>query len=373
MRTIELTPDQAAAYSGLLRWAENEGGERVLAGLAGTGKTTLVSQLIGEWEAADIQVLSPTGKAASVLRSKGIDQASTIHSWLYNYLGSFKCEKTGRDVPQFTEKGVNGSGLLLIVDEASMVNASLANDLRKTGGDILWVGDHGQLEPVGANPRLMHYPDFKLETIVRQGADSGIVDLAHKVRRDGCGQVVGYSADDVLTAKLTSLPRLVDYCIANEVGVIICGYNKTRLGLNRIYRSRVQGSDASSPLLPGDRIVCLLNDYRYGVFNGECFTVAEILSEDCTAIVAHITDDAGTQRTVRVWRGGLGKDPKEYEREGMPTGTTLFDYGWALTAHKSQGSEWESVAVVWQPFGTDARRWGYTAITRAKKKLIIGL
>lgn len=350
---MQLTPEQQVALDSVLEWITDPGDrEFTLGGLAGTGKTTLVKEILRKGVQAT--VVSPSGKAASVLRAKGVSHARTIHSAAYDFAGE---DSSG--APQFEFHGKIGSKVL-IVDESSMVDKRIADDLRQIGCKILWVGDHGQLEPVGDDPGLMKAPRVRLETVMRQALENPIIDFAHALRRDEPWYPDGIRRGVQMYRKL-STEKIAEL----QVDQVLCGYNALRHEINAACRRRLGHKKV---LNEGDRVICLRNDYAIGVYNGEIGTVVGTPSMAGKGVVTFMValDGVGTEvGPVSVAIAQFGADPMPQSRRSM------WDYAYAITCHKAQGSEWKSVAVV-EPGGGawDLRRWSYTAATRASQDLI---
>ena len=123
----------------------------MVGGFAGTGKTTIVSHLVNTWSRVAVAALC--GKAAHVLRQKGAE-AKTIHSLIYS-----PYELNGKI--HFRRK-TKVDASIFVIDEASMIDHLLLQDLLWFGIPVLFIGDHGQLEPIGTNPNLMKEPKVKL-------------------------------------------------------------------------------------------------------------------------------------------------------------------------------------------------------------------
>jgi len=165
-----------------IAWATDPEAPQVLTvgGSAGTGKSTILRHILNRLlqipgNPLRPQVVSLTGRAVSVLRSKGIKRAQTIHSLIYEVQ---KDSITKR--PKFTRR-LSIPHNLLIVDEASVVTKQIHEDLKRLAKRILYVGDHLQLEPVGDDPELMRTPYLVLTTIHRQVEGSPIISLAHDI------------------------------------------------------------------------------------------------------------------------------------------------------------------------------------------------
>jgi len=346
-----------------------------LGGLAGTGKSTIVKWIAREI-GVDVGICAFTGKAAYVLRQKGMRQATTMHRLMYDPVAA--CEGCGMlakefgDRPdhwcahtkvskQFVRKVVIPYGLV-IVDEASMVNRQLMDDLEAFGVPVLYVGDHGQLEPIGDNPKLMVDPDIRLETIHRQAEGSEILKLAHLVREGKTPETTGPKAQVV---RANTMPR-----DAPDYDAIICGFNKDRVAINAWVR-RQHGR--TGPVTAGDRVVCLRNDHDLGIFNGMLATVTDVrvmkAANGHSMPVMDVIDDSGDEfESLRYAPEQFGEEAtlRDNRKE-----KTLWDFGYALTCHRCQGSEFSRVLVLEQIAPKwDPRRWRYTAVTRAADELV---
>jgi exodeoxyribonuclease-5 len=237
-----------------------------------------------------------------------------------------------------------------------MVDTRLLNDMQSFGQPIIAIGDPGQLEPVGKDPRLMHTPDIVLDQIHRQAEGSGIIQFATAVRKDYF--CPGDQFPDV--SFIDGRPLVADLKWAD---IVLCGFNRTRGTINSFCR-KLRGFN--SILEDGEQIIILKNNYHFSVFNGQIVTVKKVLGRQGSFIKAHCDID-GLERELRFFEPQFGSD-KEHRidsRDGV-----IADYGYCITCHKSQGSEWDNVLVIdeqcnkWEP-----RRWRYTAITRAAIEL----
>lgn len=374
MEEIVLTPDQQEAYDEIVSW---NGRQITVGGYAGTGKTTLIKQLLKHSRFDQWAVASFTGKAVDVLRNKGIARAQTIHSMMYSV-------KQDRETYALYFNRVDDLGKRgVIIDEASMVDMTMLRDLKRFDVPVIWVGDMGQLEPIGEDPQLMADPDIRLEQIHRQALQSPIVRLSFMIRQDTCisdwfkqadgqGLIMNRQSEAVYS-------NLVDFA-TREGTMVICGFNRTRKHINEEAR-KIRGY--TEPVCCGDKLMCLANNREMGVFNGMVCTVQnepKLLEGSVYSIDVKTDDDAKT----KTYRADMSAviDPdfdkrrwmfenKQRVDAGAPNDLTLWDYAYAITCHKAQGSEADEVAV-WdqQCDAWDSVRWRYTAVTRAKKKLI---
>lgn len=392
MSTLTLSDDQQQALDALLRFARDPDPaaprELALGGLAGTGKTTLVDALLAHLPGT--RVLAPTAKACAVLLGRGVS-AQTVHSAIYDFRGVRVDE--GREVLEFDEKGKALAHPLVVVDEASMVSLEVAAALRRAvPGRLVWVGDHGQLPPVGDDAGLLARPDVRLERIHRQVAGSPILALAHAVRAGaplvqaclehrGDGSVLrAYSYHDAADALR----------LAGDADVVLCGRNETRRALNQAAWDRARAADPALPAatFPSPRglaaahrvpLVALKSSYRAGLLNGEVVQLERARRpERGGPYELDVVDALQQARTLRccaatLGRGVDGRGAEVLEAGELDEDLCFVDYGWALTVHKAQGSQWPHVAVVDEAryWRGDAARWAYTAATRAAERLTV--
>ncbi len=330
-----------------------------IGGYAGTGKTT-VARYIAD-QVPGCMAAAFTGKAAYRLTQKGLP-ASTIHQHIYEYN-----EKTKGGLRFFKKDDVEGDWFL--IDEGSMIPRDVWDDLMSFKKPILLLGDPGQLEPVGADPRLMHKPDIVLEKIHRQAAESGIIQFATDIRHGAIiklGNASGrslYPDVDIYYGK-SAHATVKDLRWAD---IMICAFNRTRIRINRTYRTLWK---YPLGLCEGERIVVLRNNRQFGVFNGQILRVVSVgdRAKGPVGIIKTICRaDDGHEVELPLWADQFGAKPiQDWNRNDV----VLADWAYAITCHKSQGSEWPRVVVIDEQCSAwDATRWRYTAITRASKEL----
>ena len=325
----------------------------IIAGCAGSGKSTCLSHLADIFP--DFGVCCYTGKAANVLRNKGVDRAATIHSTIYS------CEEDSKGRPRFRRKPKNKiewSGFF--IDEASMVSEDIFADLAFYNMPLIFVGDHAQLEPINSKFNLMRKPDYTLETIHRNA--NSIAKFANHLRNGNeASTFEGFDNQVQLANKKTLLAK-----VANQYDQMICGYNKTRHDWNaRIRRIR----NFKDELHATETLICLKNKRELGIFNGMQGNVEKIYKDGKILLKTENGDLLKLQIDYRQFHSDKLLETAQDDRE-----VAFLDYGYCITTHKSQGSEWDSVCVVEEkPFradGWDQKRWAYTAATRAKNKLL---
>lgn len=333
-----------------------------LGGYAGTGKTTIQKVVREQLDILGMHsaVCAFTGKAVNVLQRKGLEDATTIHALIYDC----EIDKTGYHF--YLKSTLLGKPKLIIVDEASMISTDLFNDLRSFNIPILFVGDPGQLEPVGDNPNLMSRTDFVLSKIHRQAESSPIIRFASETRQ-------GLQPQQRSETGLTIRSKVgFDIPLAATFDQVICAKNQTRRDINLRFRKFMQ--KPGDTLCPEDKIIILRNNMNYGIFNGMIMFVDLVLEKTSlyTAVNAH--DETGKVfQNLKIWNEPFVKDMTK-ETLVIPRSDNkslaYADWGYCVTCHKAQGSEWDKVLVWDEPiWKQDQKRWRYTAITRAAKEL----
>jgi exodeoxyribonuclease V len=351
-----LTDEQRRAIEAI-EAAIGRGEHFTLQGLAGTGKTTVAAHMAAARPGAYLCAL--TGKAASVLRGKTGLEATTVHSAFYKFV-TLAAEREG-EPPRlvFRPAHLPGSlrGKVLLLDECGMVDRRAAADILATGITVVAIGDPGQLPPINGDPFFTR-ASFTLEQIHRQALENPIIRQAHRVRR---GEMYAADGDAVRV-----ISRLTDDDL-RAAEIVLAGRRATRSRMNTLCR-RARGISSPLPLL-GEPLVCLRNTPKHGLYNGAIYYASRGLDPDDETI--GISTDAGD---IEVHADFLPPG-REDDRLDLPPGgwKTAFAFGYALTVHKSQGSEWRSVLLIDEGgvFREDAVRWRYTGITRASERISI--
>ncbi len=389
MSEITLTPDQQTALSDIMGWLKTSASPYlVVGGYAGTGKTTLIAYLRREleanktWKSKKVAFCSYTGKATSVLKTKlkengalrPSDSCTTIHGLMYRPV----LDDGGQILTWDRSNSIPAD--LIIIDEGSMVNSIIWNDLRAFRVPILVFGDHGQLPPVEGSFNLMEQAHVRLETIVRQAHDNPIIRLSRHVREGGTipfgdfRTVHKYSlSDSDAWEKFESIVSR-----PSDEYLCICGTNRTRIGLNGRIRA-LKDFESEGPVT-NDRVICLRNNHAKAIFNGMLGTVTRMKESGEHWYQAEITFDETTKFDGKILKYQFNQPKTLSDKTGtLPVKEKdfgdLFDFGYALTAHKAQGSEADRVIVFEErmPAYDDEmwRRWLYTAVTRAREELFI--
>lgn len=365
---------QSAALAAVAKWIADPAGKQVfrLFGYAGSGKTTLAKAL-AEGVKGKVLFACFTGKAALVLRSKGCEGASTIHSLIYKPVED---EATGITEFRLNPDSAVLGAALVVIDEVSMVGEELARDLLSFGTKILVLGDPAQLPPVkGEGFFINAKPDIMLTEVHRQAAENPIIRMSMDVR-EGRGLKPGAYGDSqvVFRSELSKDELQSEVLRADQV---LCGLNRTRQAFNLRAREIKGLAGATEPWHPavGDRLVCLRNDREKGLLNGglwEATEVAEPFGVKFKIRVKSLDVPEQAHVDVEVLRqfflgteGELDWKIKKFSDQ--------FTYGQVLTCHKAQGSQWPGVLVFDESsvFREDAAKWLYTAITRAAERVTV--
>lgn len=387
---LQLTQNQIKVLDILENWFKSTDRRfpfMTLGGYAGTGKTTLIGAFRAKLHKSNPKIkvafCAYTGKATRVLKNKleetdsifPKDNISTIHSLIYSPITNSKEEIVGWEMKDIEELRYD----LIVVDEASMVDMQIWKDLTGFQLPIIAVGDHGQLPPINNNFSLMEKPLLRLEEIHRQAKDNPIISISIEARTKGfikpgkySPKVIKYSkGEDDAQQNISSLLESFD---TNTL--VLCGYNFTRIKLNKHLR---QISEKTSPTPePGDRVICLRNNHKKKIFNGMTGTIDTIEDAEENWYFAQIKfDDATLPFEGLIYAPQFHSETTlnfTKDRQATMKGD-LFDYGYALTVHKAQGSQAKKVILFEEKFkqmDEDMwKRWLYTAVTRAEEELYI--
>jgi exodeoxyribonuclease-5 len=356
---------QDEALSAVSRWLKDRDGPQVfrLFGWAGTGKSTLARHLAEG--VRSVKYAAFTGKAALVMRKKGCRGASTIHSLIYSLVS----EKEGEPKFVLDPDSEAASADLIVVDEVSMVDEQLGQDLLSFGTKVLVLGDPFQLPPVqGAGFFTAQEPDIMLTEIHRQAQDNPIIRLSMDIREGGELDYGRYGDSEVVSRDK------VDRGAVLEADQVLVGRNKTRLGYNDRLRE-LKGLPHHEPV-KGDRLVCLRNNAQKRLLNGQIWTIGTIKrkTQSRYQLVLDPDEEAATSRPAKVTTHKAFFSGEE-DQLSWPERRQYdeFTFGYCLTVHKAQGSQWDNVYLFDESyvFREERRRWLYTAVTRAAEKITV--
>lgn len=352
----------------------------VIAGYAGTGKSTLVSHIVDALNIApfDVCYVAFTGKASLVLKEKGCENSMTAHKLLYH-----SKEKPDGTFEHKPRKYLECSYKLIVVDEVSMIPIDMWDLLLSHGVHVIALGDPGQLPPIDGESELLSHPHVFLDEVVRQAQDSEIIRLSMDIR-NGL-PLKPHKGNEVV---IISKNQLNDFYFSGA-DQIIAAKNITRNDINWKCRKIKFGDDVPNYPLVGEKAICLKNYWSVLSDNGDPL-INGMIGELSNIQFNHNVFKYGDMMEASFTIGDKNKFNKLFmdyklfaeskqtinsdnwiEFRGMAK-PMLFDYAYCVTCHKSQGSEWNKVLVFNEYMkSTDHKRWLYTAATRAKKKLII--
>ena len=380
VKRSDLSEDQQEVYDAIINWAtRTQIPYLTMGGYAGTGKTTVTAAVAGELaKKFDIAFCAFTGRAAGVLSRKLVENGlgnlpcQTIHSLIYKPDVN---EKTGEIEGWALKEPMELGYDMFVVDEASMLAKDLWDDLKSYGRPILLVGDHGQLAPVGDNPNLMKRPDLRLEKIHRQAEGNPILALAEFVRNGGKPRY--FQPTDDRVKFVHGFPTVAERMDMDSAA--ICFKNSTRCSINKVARE-AKGFHGPIPD-PSEIVMCLKN--KAPIYNGMRGRLywADYTPDrmDRIPVVVDFADE-NLRMWGRVCQFQFGREktfssladipnkPKSWGSAGQ-----MFDFGYGMTCHKAQGSQFREVTVLVEKWlgktEDDRRRWLYTAVTRASEQL----
>lgn len=388
---MELTEKQAQGLEIALNRYKTHEAYTVIAGYAGTGKSTLIKFII---EALNIHpgnvcYVAYTGKAAEVLRRNGCPNATTAHKLLYYS----RKNKYGKFV--FTPKSNIGPYRIIVVDEVSMLPKSMWDLLLSHHIYVLACGDPGQLPPVSKDPLEQHnlllHPHIFLDEVMRQAKDNEIIKLSMDIREGK--PIRPFIGKDVRIYRKSELT--MNMCLWADQ--IITATNSKRQEINNAIRAHKGFGNEPQP---GDKVISLTNHWDISDLSGEASLINGTIGylgrsyqeplyypipnfpNPVPMLYAEFTSEIGEDFGMlgidyqQLTTGEKYLDPvsdaKAYKSEyGAPCD---FNYGYAITCHRAQGSQWDNVLVIEERFPYDEeehRRWLYTAVTRPAKKLVL--
>lgn len=376
-----------------------------------SGKTYISKRISEELNIFEenVKFVAYTGAAAGMLSKKGLE-ATTVHKLIYNPASVERTdEETGRKWEEiiFNLKSPEDfeKVRLIIIDEASMIDMELFKDIKTFQKPIILLGDKNQLPPPNNNESLYKYlqnPDFHLDEPIRQNEDSYIFKLSKDII-EGNGLEYGtYNGGEVKIIRKDELD--IDYM--QEVDQVLAGKNITVQSLNKLYRKKFMGISDPSPI-NNDKVICLKNNWSreicengipQSLTNGLIGHVSNIQKlatlaeyDSMTFKPSHfketnfnevffdrlyfekdIRSDDYFYQNYKDYKGLIYK--RKNLMETLNFKIDKFNYAYAITVYKSQGNEFDSVLYIDEFLNKKIYlNHIYTAVTRAKKKLIIAI
>ena len=363
----------------------------VISGYAGSGKSTLVRYIVSalDVDEEDVIYATFTGKAAQVLLKKGNQNVTTLHKLLYKHIpltnGGFK--RIRKNCIEYK---------IVIVDEVSMAPKSLMDVLfSHQNVYVICLGDPFQLPPVDKNEdnHLLDKPHIFLDEIMRQAAESEIIRLSMKIRNFEL--FTNFRGNEVQVLNKAELST----GMLTWADQILVGTNKTRVAINNEMRALLGRGENPED---GDKIICLRNywdtfsneenplvngtiGYIQNSFNTFRVFPKYLYPNQIFILQGNFISDSGdtyeglemdkymilTGEQCVDWKTAVQIRSSKKYRDALPM---EFTYGYAITTHKAQGSEWDKVLIIEERFPFDEvehARWLYTAVTRSAQKLVL--
>ena len=362
-------------------------------GEAGTGKSVVLNDIVSRLGLDDNNILAMayTGQAAIVMRTKGLTNACTIHSGLFEPILQEKIDPvTGRVLidPQFNTpltrwvfvpKYIDKNKIkLIIIDEAFMVPKAMKERIDELGIKTIVAGDTGQLPPVNDDPAyLVTEQVYHLTQLMRQAEQSALVYLAHRARH-GLNIDCGIYGNEVYVMYEDEISN----DLLSRANIILCGKNKTREAINKRIRTEILGRVTDYPGY-GERLICRKNDWSkeidgIALANGLTGSVTRPPSvEEFNGITMKLDFKPDllykSFMNLDVNYNFLNceyKDKDKVKNSPFEHGE-LFEYAYSSTVHLSQGSEYPC-GIYYEEFLFPAiqRNLNYTAITRFRNQMI---
>ena len=394
---MELNEKQKNGLTLALQRYKNKEKYTVIAGYAGAGKSTLVRFIIEELKTygvkeTDVCFACFTGKAAQVLLKKGNKNVITLHKLLYKSIPKESGGFVRIPNPSIPYK-------IVVVDEVSMAPKTLMDLLFKHNVYVICLGDPFQLPPVDKKEdnHLLDAPHIFLDEIMRQAQESEIIQLSMAIRENHPIEVFQGKEVQILNKEELNTGMLT------WADQILVATNATRVSINAQMRKLLNFGEQPQD---GDKIICLRNywdcfsDNEEPLVNGtigilkNSFLTKRYLPRIVKSIdgLSHIDlimgdfiSDSGMyfhslemdKKMIDIgefsldWKTvyQLNRNPKTRDIPPLE-----FTYGYAITCHKAQGSEWDKVLVIEEKFPFDKiehARWLYTAVTRSSEKLVL--
>ena len=393
--SIELTKKQEEGLRVALERYNQGQRYTVIAGYAGSGKSTLIKFIIDALPVnpeIDVAYVAFTGKAATVLQQKGCQNAITAHKLLYRAKpmpnGTYKFYPKTKGEVEYK---------VIVVDEVSMLPRPMWELLMSHNVYVLATGDPGQLPPINPDDdnHVLDKPHVFLDEIMRQAQDSEIIRLSMHIREGNPLSTFQCAGEQVqIFDKTQVVSGMYDW--ADQ---ILCATNVQRNKINNYVRQ--QKGFGEEPEV-GDKIIGLRNHWdwasssgEWALTNGSIGTIdfmekrniwvpKYIYDKPIPYLFTDIALDDGDKFNCipidynSLKTGEMTLNPKQTyllnKNKALMGAPFEFAYAYAITCHKAQGSEWNKVLVLeeWFPnVAEEHKRWLYTACTRASEKLVV--
>ena len=401
---VSLNFNQRRVFDAAMEWWKGDRSEPFeISGPPGTGKTYLIDTIIDYLglDRSNVAPLAYTGAAAINMRFHGMINAKTIHSWLYKPVMEYIYDENGNIVmdPVFNKPKTKivyiekdpselSTILLFVADEAGTIPPSMRVTMEKYNIPIIAAGDIDQLPPIHGKPAFLNDPSkiHFLTEIMRQSLNSGIVQISQMLR-EGYQPHCGMYSDAIVIRK-----HQLTYDMLVKSKIILCGRNATRDEFNDLMRG-FHGYKGELPN-PGERVVCRKNNWDMSTLDGINLT---------NGLLGVVCNDPRYQyfrnedKFIMDFMPDIGYDPssdpalhgffglecsykyftadhanREKLRQSPYITNERFEFGYAITTHMSQGSEYDNGIYIEEPLMGDVKRdinrkLNYVGITRFRK------
>lgn len=393
----ELTPDQVfAAYKAEDWWKNRTKQVFEISGRAGSGKTYCIRYILQQLGIPLKKVLFAafTGKAATVLARNGLPAMTTCAAF-YEFVPEICRDEdnhmiilpNGKPKTKLVKRKLSHlkkNYLAIVIDESTMINEPERADIESFGLPIFALGDLNQLPPVFGKPAFMNNPDVTLRQIMRQAEDDPIVWIANRII-EGESLVCGVYGNSCIK-KRSDLTEM-DF---KQADMVITGTNKLRHGINQMFREQFKHIVRLEYPHVGEKVLCVHNNW------GRSIGDTIYLTNGLTGFVDYVDRESFNGKRIKidfqpdftnkVFRNvvvdynRLMRTDQFLQTENSsffgPTDMDQFDFGYAVTCHKAQGSGWEKVLGLAEMFSTDldyVRKYLYTMVTRASFGLTLAI
>ena len=385
MNKIHFTPTQEDIIQKAVNWY-NFSSEQVfqISGNPGTGKSVVLNEIIRRLGIApeDVAPMAYTGAASVVMRMKGLLNAKTIHSWLYEPKEVPTLDENGNRIfnsyyntiemhIEFVPRDISNIKLI-VIDEGGSVPISMKDTILKTKAKILVAGDLDQLPPVSDNPAFLYTGKVhRLTEIMRQASYSPIIYLSQRAKAGypihigNYGNVLVIPEDDVTDTMLVNSP------------VVLCGKNTTRDKLTKHIREDLLNINSALPR-QYEKVICrrnnwlieqgginltnglsgiIMNDPDVRGFDGETYRI-DFIPSIAPDIVFH---DISCNYKYLI----ADKQQKDIMKKFKRNKGNFFEFGYSQTVHLAQGSQWRAGMYYEEYLNSSINNnLNYTAITR---------
>lgn len=379
---IELTGEQENLVKEAVKWYKNSS-EQVFqySGSAGTGKSVVMNAIIQRLglDITEVAPMSYIGAAVIIMRLKGLINAKTAHSWLFEPVWEESGEMDGylnrlKKKMVFVPRELPPEKKLICIDEAGCIPMNLKSEIEGRGLKVLACGDLNQLPPVMDNPAYLYTgPVRYLTQIMRQNSKSGIIYLANRILNNEIITPGHYG-----NAMVLEHDQITDSIISNSE-VVICGKNATREKFNRYIRQKLFGFNTVLPNY-GEKLVCRKNNWAREVdginlANGLIGIVSnqpEPTTFDGKTFMINFLPTMQSNPFVNIkcdykYFVGDTEDRKRIKLSPYYPGEK-FEYAYAVTTHISQGAQY-GTGIYFKEYLNESinRNLDYTGITRFSK------